>query len=149
VQESNDVVAYCFEGAHDGAIADGPCWTDEGKEVGHIRDAEAEVAVWCSGPFLSEVDAVAADDGEVGAEAGVEACSADDGVDLLLRALRADDGLLCDLNDFFEMYVHVRLLNSFHVGITWSNAAWELRISLWFVGGVGVQWEHTGSPLQT
>lgn len=70
------VVGDGAEGAHDGAVLDGPRRADEGEEVGEFGDREPEVGFWADFPFLGEVFAVHADDGEAGAVGDVEACGA-------------------------------------------------------------------------
>lgn len=74
-------------------------------------------------PFLVEVDAISADDGEARLVGDVEARGADDGVDFAMLAVVADDSGFVYLVDGGEVDVDVVFLDGFHVGITGRNAA--------------------------
>ena len=123
-----------MEGTHDAAVFDGPVGADEGEKVGEVGDSETEITlkdrglaylemesmnveieIWLTFrtdlPFICELYAVLADDGEARTIRNIEAGCADDGVAFSFDAVAAYDAFLGDGLHGGEVDVDVFFLN--------------------------------------
>ena len=75
------------EGEDEGAVADGRVRASEDEVVGHVGAGKRDVGFGLAGPFLAEASAGAADDGEVGDLANVEAGGTDEDVERVGHAV--------------------------------------------------------------
>lgn len=114
-----------MQGTHHGAVLHGPVGADEGEEIREVRDGEPHVPLRADLPFVREVDAAAADDGEAGPVGDVEARRADDGVDFSVDAVAAGDARGRDQVDGGEVDVDVGFLDG-SVGRRGVSQRWLL-----------------------